>query len=156
MIRSFLVALVIGLTGAGNSLGVADKPDKVRRKDPTPEILKKLQGTWKLVTLVVDGKNRLDDKQGWRVTFTGNRYVIADKSKDFGKSTFTLGRKGGFITMDESYTSLGQKELTYRGILRIDGNNLRICYSLPGKGRPNTFSPPIGSNYYLWVLRRVK
>jgi uncharacterized protein (TIGR03067 family) len=157
MIRSFLVALVIGLTVAGDSLGVVDRPDKGRKKDPVKEVLKKIQGSWRLVKIIMGGKDNSPRGNGWIMTYTGNRMVYQIRGREVGTATVTFGQKGGIITMDEKYTPSGQQGFTYKCIVRTDGNTLTICSSYPNKKRPWTFSPPAAkADYFIYFLKRVK
>jgi uncharacterized protein (TIGR03067 family) len=49
------------------------------------------------------------------------------------------------------------KEIVYRGVYELEGDTLRICYSLDLNGpRPTEFSAPQGSKRVLAVWRRVR
>ncbi len=43
---------------------------------------------------------------------------------------------------------------TAQGIYSLEDNTLQICYTMPGKPRPNAFSSPAGSGIYLIVWKR--
>jgi uncharacterized protein (TIGR03067 family) len=49
-------------------------------------------------------------------------------------------------------------ELTAKtlGIYEVDGDNMKICYGLPGKDRPTEFSSKPGSGQVLIVYKRDK
>ena len=48
-------------------------------------------------------------------------------------------------------------DTVYRGVYELEGNTLRICYSLVANGlRPTEFSAPQGSKRVLAVWRRAR
>lgn len=59
--------------------------------------------------------------------------------------------------LDTEVTAGDQKGKTIQGIYEIDGDTLRVCVVLPGKGeRPTEFSGKGGSGCNLTVYERQK
>jgi uncharacterized protein (TIGR03067 family) len=154
------MAVMVGLTISGDSLGVADKPDKVRRKDPVKELLKSIQGTWKLVSFTRDGEVVVEEVVLVGITCTfiisGNEVTTKVGEEILHKATLSVGQKGKLITLDQEYTWGDAKGLRSKGILQIKGDTLTFCFSPLGEKRPANFSSRKGTGNTLYVLRRVK
>ena len=126
-------------------------------KDDKAE-LKKFEGTWQLVSEVMDGKEQpagyvkrirwiFDDKGHWKVedggkvTFTGDVKVYPDQNPKAADSTLTNeGEHKGKIV---------------RAIYELDGDTLKQCWAVE-RERPRAFDskPNPGINYS--VYKRVK
>ena len=126
-------------------------------KDDKAE-LKKFEGTWQLVSEVMDGKEQpadyvkrirgiFDDKGHWKVEdggkviFTGDMTVDPDKNPKAADSTLTNeGEHKGKIV---------------RAIYELDGDTLKQCWAVE-RERPRAFDskPNPGINYS--VYKRMK
>jgi uncharacterized protein (TIGR03067 family) len=51
-------------------------------------------------------------------------------------------------------THAGEKKS--RGIYRLEGDRLKICYAVNAKKRPAEFQTKVGAQQFLFVLKRVK
>ena len=126
-------------------------------KDDAAE-LKKFEGTWQLVSEVMDGKDQpadhvgrirwiFDDKGHWKVEdggkviFTGDMTVYPDRNPRAADSTLTNEGE--------------QKGKVVRAIYELDGDTLKQCWAVEGE-RPRAFDakPNPGINYS--VYKRVK
>jgi uncharacterized protein (TIGR03067 family) len=120
--------------------------------------LKKFEGTWQLVSEVMDGKEQpaeyikrirwiFDDKGHWKledggkVLFTGDMTVYPDRNPKAADSTLT--NEGD------------QKGKIVRAIYELDGNSLKQCWAVE-RDRPRAIDPKPepGANYS--VYKRVK
>src|SRR5262245_44431979 len=56
--------------------------------------------------------------------------------------------------MDVTGTDGPNKGKTFKAIYELDGDTLKICYDLSGKGRPKEFKTKAGSNDLLVIYKR--
>jgi uncharacterized protein (TIGR03067 family) len=115
----------------------------------------KLVGTWKYVSGVKNGA-KLDADH-----FKGQSVVITKETLTLkGEATFVMKYEldpkakpvGIKLTITESPFGAGAKA---EGIIEVNGDDLRICYA-PEGAAPKTFEAKEGSNFHLFVLKRVK
>jgi uncharacterized protein (TIGR03067 family) len=157
MLRQAALALAIGLLFAGfGSSGVAgDSQEEAFKKE-----LKAMAGTWRPVAAEVDGlkapEERLKesvvtrDEAGNLVARRGDKIIMEGTVK---KINATKKPK----TIDSEITAGDNKGKTILGIYELEGDTLRICVVLPGKGeRPTEFSAGAGSGCALTVYKREK
>jgi uncharacterized protein (TIGR03067 family) len=120
--------------------------------------LKKFEGTWQLVSEVMDGKEQpadyvkrihwiFDDKGHWKVedggkvTFTGDMTVHPDKDPK---------------AADSKLTNEGEhKGKMVRAIYEMDGDTLKQCWVVEGE-RPRKLDPKPGPGINYSVYKRVK
>jgi uncharacterized protein (TIGR03067 family) len=120
--------------------------------------LKKFEGTWRLVSEVVDGKEQpadyvkrirwiFDDKGKWKVEddgkviFAGTMKVFADRNPKAADSTLT--------NEDE------HKGKIVRAIYELDGDTLKQCWAVE-RERPRAFDPQPAPGINYSVYKRVK
>ena len=60
------------------------------------------------------------------------------------------------VTLVIDGTEGGVKDMTVKGIIALDGDNLKLCYSLPGEDFPKDFKTKEGSKTHSFVLKRSK
>jgi uncharacterized protein (TIGR03067 family) len=126
-------------------------------KDDKAE-LKKFEGTWQLVSEVIDGKEQpadyvkrirwiFDDKGHWKVEdgskviFTGDMTVYPDRNPKAADSTLT--NEGD------------QKDKIVRAIYELDGDTLKQCWTVD-RERPPAFDPRPGPGINYSAYKRVK
>jgi uncharacterized protein (TIGR03067 family) len=120
--------------------------------------LKKFEGTWQLVTEVMDGKDQpadyvkrirwiFDDKGHWKIddggktTFTGDMKVYTDRTPKAVDSTLT--NEGEF------------KGKIVRAIYKLDGDTLVQCWAVE-RERPRAFDPKPAAGINYSVYERMK
>jgi len=114
-----------------------------------------LEGRWACVSAVVDGQQLLKETVGLlRLTLTRDRYKTEKGSEVLFDSTYTVDatKTPKQINMTGTEGDLKGKEA--QGIYSIEGDTLRICYTMPGVGRPEKFESLAGSKAYLVVWKR--
>jgi RNA polymerase sigma-70 factor (ECF subfamily) len=139
-----------GLLSVLASLAIAD--------DAADAEAKGLDGTWKFVSLTVDGKEAPEE------FVQKGRWVIQSKSITFpgpvkGKSTFEVDPSRSPKAMDMTGVDGPGQGKTIECIYKIEGERLTICLpggkrESPGRPRPLEFSG--GEGMSLVVLERVK
>jgi len=117
------------------------------KADPEAQI-----GTWRMVAVVVDGKDTpvspatlmVVTREGWTVTINGNPYA---------KGTTKADRTTSPVQSEVSYLEGALAGKTLQQISRIDGD---IMYACAGATRPGEFKSKAGSAHTLSVWIRVK
>ena len=142
--RTMSLTLTLGLVFAAG-LHAADKKDDASR----------IQGTWHILRGEDKGKPVAVDKTRGTVVFTRDSIRITEGEK---KMTWVMSykldpaQKPKTITMTvEEGTDKGK---TAEGIYEWQGDNLKLCYSLPGKPRPTKFDSDEKNGTMLFVLAR--
>jgi uncharacterized protein (TIGR03067 family) len=113
--------------------------------------LKKLQGTWYIVSLEMEGQKY--PTGGSKIVIRGDRFVSLNMGAEYE----------GSVSVDETQTpktfdllfekgpEKGNKSL---GIYELDGASWRICLGLTGKRRPTKFAAEKGTGHALELLQR--
>jgi uncharacterized protein (TIGR03067 family) len=123
------------------------------KENATKKDQERLQGTWKVVAVEVNGK-KADAKEIEKFKWI----ITADKI------TWSYGRNPDpdfLYKLDSSrepkridLTFPERKTETTEGIYKLDGDDLKVCI---GKTeRPTDFTAKAGSRHYLYVLKREK
>jgi uncharacterized protein (TIGR03067 family) len=127
----------------------------VKKKDPAEE-LKKLQGTWRIVSFEKDGVKYSADRLAelGLLTFKGSDYTWSSGAIPGKIAHIDPNQNPKTIDYEFNFgTWKGQKEL---GIYEIKGNTFKDCFCQPGGKRPMAFSVKRGSGHTLVVYERVK
>jgi uncharacterized protein (TIGR03067 family) len=145
------VLLVLGALSAGDA-----QPGAKAAK----EEMAKLQGTWKVVTAQMAGKDFPDFKK-LQLVINRDTMVLKASGMDVKSWTFTVDPSRKPKAMD---WIMGEEKVPLPAIYSLEGDDLRICFPLlPTKGqktkvkitRPESFETkdkPIG----LFILKREK
>ncbi len=121
--------------------------------------LKKLQGTWKVLTMERGGRVRdADEALGMVIAGDEFRLTKGDEVMSRGKlkidASKTPRQADLEIAEDHEDRNVGKKALA---IYSLDGSFLKLCVNRPGKSeRPRAFSSPAGSQIVLVTLKREK
>ena len=132
----------------------ADEP----KADTAPEELKKLQGTWQVVSIETRRKARPEGEvNGLKLAIKGDSSAFEKDGKPvvgIGKLSIDPSKKPK--TIDIAVTGAPEDPrgtFTILGIYELDGDSLRMCWG--GPKRPTEFrTTPDGGD--LWVLKRDK
>lgn len=142
--------LVLFLSFLFLMLPAADSKEDAAKKD-----LDKLQGTWKMASLEVDGKTVPEDKlKSSTLTIKGDKYIISVNDKTY-ETQLTLDATEKPKTIDMKFLDGANKDKTALGIYKIDGETFTMCRALnPGQARPQDFGTWPNTNTFLVVWKK--
>jgi uncharacterized protein (TIGR03067 family) len=129
----------------------ADNPqDPASKKD-----LEGLQGTWKLVSAMQDGKALPEDK------VKQTKIVFKADSFRFPKLAEYATSRAGTIKIDatkqpKEMDAVSTEKEVMLGIYELNGDNYKVCFAPTGKPRPSEFASTPGSGQILQVWERKK
>lgn len=117
----------------------------------------KLEGKWQCVSAISDGSPLPEQTvKALLLTLTRDRYKTEKDSQVLFDSTYTVNpfKNPKHIAMVGTEGDLAGKEAL--GIYSLEGDILRMCYTMPDGKRPETFESKAGSKAFLIVWRREK
>lgn len=114
--------------------------------------LKAWQGTWNLVSSTYDGQSQTADLQ-WVVD--GSQYrVRSNQHLEEVPFVFTLDASGKHIDAMHHETPAGTYGGKVRGLYKISGDSLTVCYDLTGNQYPTELEANPGSRRVVYQFRR--
>ena len=142
------LALAAGLLAAGDDPG---KNTKARNE------MEKLIGTWACVSGSVDG-NPLPEATAreLKLKLTEKTYTTTRGEDTLFESTYTIDPGTTPRSIDIVGTEGELAGKTAQGIYEVDGDDLKLCYTMPGHDRPKAFESKPGSGAFFVVWKRVK
>ena len=135
------------------TLGLAMTLGLLTADDPKAA-LEKLNGTWKAESLETDGKAaEADEVKAYELTIKEGRYTMKNGDETF-RGMLTLDPAATPPTIEATYLDEQENERgRTKGIYRLDGGKLTICWSHEGE-RPREFVTRPDSGHRLMVFRR--
>jgi uncharacterized protein (TIGR03067 family) len=144
--RHALMVLVAGVLLAADS-----KDDDIKKEQ------KKINGTWAVESFVNAGmKVPEDDVKKFRLTLDGDKYTLKQEDNVVSKGTAKIDPSKKPKTIDITPTEGDGQGTAMLGIYEINGDTYKVCYVPGGKDRPTKFASEEGSDYILFVFKRVK
>src|SRR5262249_23574834 len=119
------------------------------------EDLKKMEGTWKTIVHEMNGrtstKEEIEKSQG-KIVIKGDKYdaFFGDKSEDKGTIKLDASKKPRQID------AITGKSGTLKGIYKIEGERMTVCFGGLNKDRPTDFKTEKGTGQMLLGYQRVK
>jgi uncharacterized protein (TIGR03067 family) len=115
--------------------------------------LKKLQGTWLILTLEMEGQQY--PTGGSKIVIRGDRFVSLNMGATYEGSVTVDESKSprAFDLLFEKGPENGNKSL---GIYELEGDRWKICLGLTGKSRPARFAAEKGTGHALETLQRER
>lgn len=138
------------IAALGLLLGANNPQDPASTKD-----LKELQGTWKLVSAMQDGKALPDDK------VKETTIVFKDDTFHFPELAEYATSRSGTIKLDapkkpKHMDAISTNKEVMLGIYELNGDSYKVCFAPPGKPRLSEVASNPGSGYILQVWERNK
>ncbi|HVS39169.1 MAG TPA: TIGR03067 domain-containing protein [Gemmataceae bacterium] len=125
-------------------------------KSDGPKDSDAIQGTWLASAAELGGKPCAEEvRKSIKLTLEDGKYTVTvGKSPDQG--TVKLDPSAKPKAMDITGTEGPNKGKTFLAIYESDGDTLKICYDLSGKGRPTEFKTTEGTQLFLVTYKREK
>jgi uncharacterized protein (TIGR03067 family) len=115
-----------------------------------------LQGTWLPSAAELGGKAFPDEvRKSIKLVVKDDRYTVT-VGKAVDKGTVKLNPAAKPKEIDITGTDGPNKGKTIKAIYEHDGDTLRVCYDLGGKGRPTAFATKEGTQLFLVTYKRAK
>ena len=123
--------------------------------DPKPASTEHpLKGEWVVESHVASGKPLAPIGKPERITITHDRWKIGVEGKT--ESCLTIDASKDPPQIDVWVPTQGDEdEARCRGIYKLEGDTLTVCYRM-GKERPTKFESPPKSGVWMMTLKRVK
>ena len=120
--------------------------------------LKRLEGTWEVVFLVVDGEEKPPEGpfKGLQVVMTGDQRVVKAGAVAITQETFQIDPAARPRRMDLSIAQGMSKGQVIQGIYDLDGETLRVCLAMKGGPRPTEMVSKPGSGYTLLTHKSAR
>lgn len=116
----------------------------------------KLEGSWRVVTLEVDGTKLPKEMiKAARLVVKGREFTMKDPVATY-KGTLVLDPAKQPKTIDMKFTEGPEKGHTSLGIYELDGDNWKLCLTITAKERPTEFATKAKSGQGLELLKREK
>jgi uncharacterized protein (TIGR03067 family) len=135
-----------------------DRPNPTPREMPKP-FHEQLVGEWRLVKAVIGGEAKGKERTVFVFTKTDIRVRENDRQWDGDgdeDATYTLDETRSPIHIEITPRPQGN-DPNVRGIIKLDGEKLTLCFSHSGKGsRPTEFTSTAGTSNALMILERIK
>ena len=121
--------------------------------DATDEAIKKdrkqIEGTWRAVTLEVNGNKAMDEdaKKITVVNGSDGTWSVRVDGKEISKGTSTFNPAKKLKSMDFTPTEGEGKDNQYLAIYELGQKTRKVCIAPVGKERPKEFSSTPGSDF---------
>ncbi len=135
--------------------GVAPNTEGLH-KVPSVKEFDDLQGKWTAVRAEQDGRESADII-GHVLVFERDKFSIKEKGVTIYGGTFELDMSARPGAVDFKHAGYSSKGKTWRGIYRVDGDNLTICDNAPNvqRSRPTSFDTQPNSGLVMVVFKRA-
>jgi RNA polymerase sigma factor (sigma-70 family) len=171
-----VAVLAVGMLGPGTGLltyrtlaaGHSSRPTRTasnqgKQEKPSGD-RKKLQGTWEIEELIVEGQKVLPNEQGkGEIIFKGDELHFVVRSKGDGKErnrrhfTYRLHPDKKPKVMETTAANGPHKGKQISGIYKLEGDTLTLCLgNAPEAKKPIEFRAARGSGFCLFKLKRAK
>jgi uncharacterized protein (TIGR03067 family) len=134
----FVVSIVMAIAGG------QDKKDDGNRD------LDRLRGTWKVVSIIQNGRE-VPNASDNSISFDAQNVTIKEKNgQSKGTCTLDAAKEPKHIDLIPD----NDKGKKVQAIYSLKGDELKLCLAAPGRDRPTKFESKPGSRYRLVILKR--
>lgn len=151
----FLQCLIVGvlLPAMATIASADDDKDKAIKKDR-----KKIEGTWRIVDLVINGKKAKEEDVRKITVVNGSdgTWSLQSEGKEISKGTSIFDPTQKPKTINFMPTEGEAKGKQFLGIYKLGKKARRLCFAPAGKERPTRLSSEPGSGHVLVRFERVK
>ena len=126
--------------------------DMISGMHKTPSTIAKLQGSWEITTLEVDGNPM--PSTGSQIVIKGDRFSSLGMGVTYEGKISVDDSKAPFA-IDLKFTAGPEKGNTNHGIFEFIGEQWRLCLQMTGGDRPKKFATSRGSGLALETLQRA-
>jgi uncharacterized protein (TIGR03067 family) len=149
----FYGAVVLVMAGGVGLLS----PAAAQKEGADRKELEKFEGKWATVSVTVDGKVQEEDEIKDRfMAIKGAKATFLYKDKERGTGSMKIDPSKNPAHLDFTYKDGPAKGTTLKGIYKLEGGTLTVCYGGFGKDRPTEFASKAGSGTILIVQKRTK
>ena len=121
-------------------------PSEQHRTTQAKKALDALQGTWKIESVQVGGKQLPAELIAKKtLTIKGDQFIPTEQPEDVATVKLDPSKKPAEIDITE------RSKKVSLGIYEQNGDTLKLCF---GEARPKTFESPEGSKSVYMVLKR--
>lgn len=121
--------------------------------DDVPKGLEKVQGSWSLAALTVEGKDIPDAKAS--LMLKGDKYTFTAGEK-VNKGVYKVDVSKKPMALDIVCMEGPDKGKTLPAIFEVEGDSLKICLTIKGKDRPVAFVSKPDSGTVLESWKKAK
>ncbi len=132
------------------------KREKLSVKQALSELgRQELTGTWEPVSKINDGKKEPDDRAKLVIDSSGEAKLLVG-DLDVRRGMTDIDPMAKPMTIDMIWKTADREGNKTRGIYKVEGDRLTICFAAIGKERPKEFSSEPGSGNELVTYERAK
>jgi uncharacterized protein (TIGR03067 family) len=119
--------------------------------------LARLQGTWEMVALEVNGEEVPQKKlAGTTLTIRGDKYLVKVKDTTH-ETTFEIDPKKNPKAIDMYFPNGTELPKLSKGVYDLDGDTFRVCrHQMPGEDRPTQIGSWANTNLFVVTWKRKK
>jgi uncharacterized protein (TIGR03067 family) len=136
------------------ALGLLALPVRSQGPDKSQVELKRLQGSWSVVTLETDG-TKIEEKslKGAKIIVDGDNFTTVGMGQTY-KGKIKIDGSAKPKALDMMFTEGTVKGTTSFAIYDLDGDTWKLCLTVTSADRPKEFATKAGSGHALETLKR--
>ena len=116
-----------------------------------------LEGVWQAISAIVSGQSIPSaDVDTIRLTMTATGFTTQRGGETLFDSTYTADATKSPMQIEMIGTGGDFDGKPALGIYAFEGEQLRLCYTMPGFHRPTEFASAPGSGAFLIILKRIE
>jgi uncharacterized protein (TIGR03067 family) len=125
--------------------------------DAIKKAMKEAEGTWKIDSRVQDGKKVPDeDLKDLGLVLKGNTWTVSRGGEVLAEGTYKIVAAEKKMQKIDAAVKGKTDEKPIKGIFKVDGDTLTVCFAGRDKDRPTAFESRPESGAQLTVYKRVK